>query len=282
VDDNSRAFAVIVPVYNGATHLQAALDSVAVQTFTDWECLIVDDGSGDESPRIAADWVASHPGRARLLRHRGGENRGVAATRNLALAEARAPVVAFLDQDDRWAPEKLERQQRYLAAHPEVSAASCVPRLVYDGLEPIELIEEWAGWIRARAAGPGASALGLDDFLVNCPFCLSGVVASREALLARGGFDVGLRGTSDWLMWGLLASQGPLGLQAETLVDYRVHGDNELLRIVRDPRAMIAAYFEMQIHLSRRLAVEQGMSIEAAFASLGERTRMVVAQGQRA
>jgi glycosyltransferase involved in cell wall biosynthesis len=104
-----RVSAIII-VYNGATFLREAIDSVVTQTLTDWELLIVDDGSTDESAVIAQEFVATRPGQVRLLRHADGKNHGMSAARNLGIAQARGDYVGFLDADDVWLPEKLLEQ----------------------------------------------------------------------------------------------------------------------------------------------------------------------------
>jgi glycosyltransferase involved in cell wall biosynthesis len=103
-----------IPTYNRARFLPGALESVFAQTFRDFEVLVVDDGSTDETP----DLLARYGDRVRVVRQ---ENRGRAAARNRALQEARSPYVSFLDSDDRWLPEKLERQVPALEAEASVA-----------------------------------------------------------------------------------------------------------------------------------------------------------------
>ena len=98
---------VVMPVYNDERYLEAAVRSVMAQTFGDWELIIVDDGSTDGTPTIAARLAAEDP-RIRLVKNI--ENRGVAASRNRGLALCRGEYVALLDGDDLWRPDKLQRQ----------------------------------------------------------------------------------------------------------------------------------------------------------------------------
>ena len=111
---------VVMPAYNCARWLYESVESVRAQTYTDWELLLVDDGSTDDTSIIAAE-LAHGDGRIRLF-HTAGRQ-GPAAARNLALDNATGEYVAFLDADDFWLPEKLERQLLFM--HENNAAFSC-------------------------------------------------------------------------------------------------------------------------------------------------------------
>ena len=102
---------VIMPAYNAAGFIAEAVRSVQKQTLSDWELLILDDGSADATPRILADLAAQDP-RIRLLPN--SKNLGAAATRNRGIDLAQGQYLAFLDSDDRWHPEKLQTQLQLL------------------------------------------------------------------------------------------------------------------------------------------------------------------------
>lgn len=99
--------------------LEEAIDSVRGQTFEDWELLLVDDGSTDRSAELARRAAALLPDRIRPLHHEGGARRGMSASRNLGVRAARGEMIAFLDADDVYLPDKLGRQTALLDAHPE-------------------------------------------------------------------------------------------------------------------------------------------------------------------
>src|SRR5688500_5862580 len=101
--------------------LAEAVESVLAQTRGDWELLLCDDGSADGSTEIARDYAARHPGRIRYLEHPGHANRGMSATRNLGVRHARGELIALLDADDVWLPDKLAEQVPLLRAHPEAA-----------------------------------------------------------------------------------------------------------------------------------------------------------------
>ena len=106
---------VVVPTYNYAHFLPVALDSVLAQTDRDWECIIVDDGSTDDTAGVADAYVRRDP----RFRYVHQANRGLAGARNTGVRNARGDAIQFLDADDRLLPPKLERHAAYLDSHPE-------------------------------------------------------------------------------------------------------------------------------------------------------------------
>ena len=108
--------------------------------------------------------------------------------------------------------------------------------------------------------------VSLEDFVSGCPFCLSGVVARRGALIREGGFDPSLVRTSDWMMWAQMASRGPLGLMPDKLVTYRVHGGNEMFKITDQPLGLTAAFLEMRSRVGVWLAKDRFLTCEQASA----------------
>jgi len=184
------------------------------QTFTDLEVIVVDDGSLDATPRIAAE-VAAKDTRFRLVRQ---DNAGVAAARNSALALARGRWVAPLDADDLWHPEKLARQLRRLEA--------CTARTVLAYSWSVD-IDEQSRVIGRRLdldsfEGDVYAALVLTNFIGNASVPL----VSRDALIRAGGWDASLRaraaqGCEDWQLYLRLAELGGVALAPGFLVGYR-------------------------------------------------------------
>ena len=102
----SDLISIITPMYNGARFIARTIDSVIVQTYPNWEMIIVDDGSKDNSPEIVNDYVRRDP-RIHLIRKTNG---GSASARNMGLKASLGRYVCFLDSDDLWLPEMLEQQ----------------------------------------------------------------------------------------------------------------------------------------------------------------------------
>ena len=109
---------VVVIFLNAEAYLDEAIQSVYKQTLTDWELLLVDDGSSDDSTAIAQRWASAHPDRIRLLHHEDRTNRGMSASRNLGVRHARGEFVCHLDGDDVLQAEALETRVSELRAHP--------------------------------------------------------------------------------------------------------------------------------------------------------------------
>jgi len=110
---------VVTIFLNAGALLEEAIDSVRGQTFPSWELVLVDDGSSDDSTTIARRAAAEDPDRIRYVEHAGHENRGMSASLNLGVATARGELVAFLDADDVFLPDKLQVQVAHLDAHPD-------------------------------------------------------------------------------------------------------------------------------------------------------------------
>lgn len=122
----SPRVSVLIPCYNAGRFLKAALESILAQTYTDYEIILVDDGSEDNTAAVAAQYP-----QIRYIRH---EHKGVSAARNAAVALAKGEFITFLDADDMWMPQKLEKQVAYMTQHPECELVYAVARNFFDGV----------------------------------------------------------------------------------------------------------------------------------------------------
>jgi glycosyltransferase involved in cell wall biosynthesis len=125
----------IIIFLNEERFLQEAIESVFCQTYDDWELLLVDDGSTDHSTEIGQQYAENHPGKVRYLEHEEHHNRGMSASRNLGVREAKGKYIAYLDADDIWLPNKLETQLAVLQSQPEAV-------MVYG---PVQFWHSWTG-----------------------------------------------------------------------------------------------------------------------------------------
>lgn len=230
---------IIIPCWNAERFLAETLASVLAQTWTDYELLLVDDGSSDGSWALIADWAARDP-RIRPLRLPG--NRGVVAARNAALGEARGEWVAFLDSDDRWTPDALARRLTVADAHLDaVLVASDFAW--FEERPPAEPVGRVClGPVARRALAQGyadgrpmyfAEPLAL---LAQTHIAWTGtILARRAAILAVGGFDERFAGPEDTLLWLKLARRGGLVFLPEVTAFYRQHAAS-LVHQLREPK----------------------------------------------
>lgn len=243
---------IITPAYNAAPYIAATIRAVQAQTYTTWEWLIADDGSTDATCALVD--AAADP-RIRLLR---SPHSGLPAVgRNRGLAHARGQIVALLDADDCWLPDKLACQLDLLAAQPAV------------GLVFSRYIE----W-REGATRPGRSLPALRGIprsgrllphLALRNFILTSSVVVRRALLdGAGGFDEDpcLAIAEDYELWLRLASQTCFAWVARPLLYYRIHPasySNNLVLTVERLRA------------ARRRAAERSPAVRDGLAGLETR-----------
>jgi glycosyltransferase involved in cell wall biosynthesis len=222
---------VVLPFYNEERFLLDAIATVRAQTCTTWELLLVDDGSTDVSAQIADDAAGTDP-RIRVLRHPGGSNAGLAASRNLGIAEASAGSVALLDADDSWAPEKLERQLDQLASNPAAAMVCGPTRLVYeDGRSPT-LRTVVAGTPRLLPRGGLARRLLLRRLMPPPP---SNVMYRRRALVEVGGVPLGDNLYEDQRTFVAVSLRHPVFVGDETLSTYAVRSDSLYGSLHDDP-----------------------------------------------
>jgi glycosyltransferase involved in cell wall biosynthesis len=155
---------IVIPLYNKELYIQRVLDCIESQTLTNWECIIVDDGSTDNSPKIVKEFLST---RANKWHYIYQENQGQAAARNTGIDHSQGKYLAFLDADDFWPNYKLESQFVALESNPKQVAVlspfvifntnSKIPRLVTHKTTQKMLL----GWITMRGFGGGIESVGL-------------------------------------------------------------------------------------------------------------------------
>lgn len=232
------AVSVVLPVYNAARWLPAALDSLLGQTFRDFELLAVDDGSTDESPDIL------HRIRDPRVRVLAGPHRGVVAAMRTALSAARAPVVARADADDVSRPDRLERQVRFLGEHPEVAVVGAAVRR-----------------LGRRLSNPPDTARIRWAALYRNPFANPTVAYRRSAALAVGGYPDDHVHVDDYPFLSRLIDRFEAANLPDVLVEMTVHPAS--LSVVHS-RAAIAESDRVRRANLRRL-VDDGAAVEALF-----------------
>ncbi len=212
---------VIVSFLDEERYLSEAIDSVCAQLWTDWELILVDDGSTDGSTEIAKSAAARDAQRVRYLEHSEHRNAGMSASRNLGLAHARAELVAFLDADDRWLPDKLGTLVGILDDAPSAAMG-------FGALQIVDSIGREVGQFPVRV--PSNQLLPPPLFLRQLllgprpPTTSSNPVFRRSALAQVGGFEDCFRGQGeDLVTWAKIAIALPTVAVDRALVQYRRH-----------------------------------------------------------
>jgi glycosyltransferase involved in cell wall biosynthesis len=147
--------------------IEEAIESVFAQTYENWELLLVDDGSSDDSTQVALRCAERYPAKVRYLEHPGHQNRGMSASRNLGIRQARGEYISFLDSDDVWFPHTLEQQLAILSSHPEAG-------MVYGSSL------YWYGW----TGSPEDSQRDFRDFVEECGVRPNTLIEPPELLRA--------------------------------------------------------------------------------------------------
>jgi glycosyltransferase involved in cell wall biosynthesis len=204
---------VVITAYNSMDYLPETLETVFKQTFTNFEILLVDDGSSDHIVKWASELVDP---RVKLISQ---ENQGVSVARNTGIAHAQGEYIAFLDGDDTWEPTKLEKQVRCLDENPEVG-------LVHTWLTKID----WQSKPTGRVICPQIEGEVWQQILERNQVACSSVIVRRCCFETVGMFDKNLRFAEDWDMWIRLATRYHFAILKDFLVGYREHPNSKSKR----------------------------------------------------
>lgn len=241
------AISVVIPAYNAAQYLSEAIESVLSQTHQDFELIVVDDGSTDGTE----DVVQRYGDRVGYLRQ---ENRGPGAAKNLGIKNSRGSLIATLDADDRWLPDKLEKQREYMQSHSEVG-------LVYSNCSTFDsngiMTEAYDGTHRKVYRGQVFDKLLLKNFIASIT-----VMIRRECLERVGLFPEHLKISEDWHLWLRLAKEYQVGYISDPLAMYRWQTQSLTwnyaasypyrLRVLEEIENLYRDYFQTRQRLIRR------------------------------
>lgn len=204
------AVSILLPVRDNAVYLPEAIQSIATQTFEDWECLAIDDGSVDASGDILRSWAASDP-RVRVLE---GGGQGIVAGLNLALAGAKGEWIARMDGDDVAYPARLEKQLDFIQAHSDVVVCGTQALLVDPKRRPL---------CETRNFCQHETILKqLEKGHASCIVHPS-LMARRSALRSISGYREKYRDVEDFDLYLRLTAVGKLANLDEVLLEYRQH-----------------------------------------------------------
>lgn len=236
---------VIIPFLDGEQYLAEAIDSVLAQTFTDYEVLLVDDGSGPAATTIARRYAGPDGGTVRYVEHPGHENRGLSATRNLGLEVARGELIALLDADDVWHPTKLADQVAILDAHPEVGMVCGAVNYWRSWAGGIDVIVP-SGHVQDRVVVPPDASLALYPLGAAAAPCPSDLLFRRQLALDVGGFEAHFSGErqlyEDQAFLAKVYLRSPVWFASTRWLDYRQH-DRSLMAQWSDRYIQVRDYF---------------------------------------
>lgn len=202
---------IVIPAYNQAHYLPDAIKSALAQTYRDFEIIVVDDGSTDETAQIAQVYGAQ-------VRYIYQENQGLAGARNTGIRAAQGCYVALLDSDDIWLPAFLQRMMTLAQEYPEATVYYC----------GVCYINENGQALPQTDIGQVVPPRQMYRKMLRANFLVpSTIVMRRELIMAAGLFDVAFRRLQDWELWVRLLNRGHIfvGL-AEGLINYRLHGSS--------------------------------------------------------
>ncbi|WP_435073280.1 glycosyltransferase family 2 protein [Halorubrum sp. HHNYT27] len=211
---NEPTFSIILPTYNGVDFVGDALESIQGQTFEDYELVVSDDASSDDTCAV----VENHPVSPEIFL-KNEENVGIGRNTNRAVSRARGKYIAFLDQDDRWLPNKLATHAETHDRESAVMAYSDYRVVSNDGSS----IDTW------RCPDSNSSGTSLLKQLIeehNFVRTLSGVTLSRDLWNRLGGFDGTFQLAADYDFWFRLAESHDFEHIPELLIEKRVHDQN--------------------------------------------------------
>lgn len=224
-------FSIIVPLYNKAPYVRKALESIISQTFSDWECIIVDDGSTDNSLSVVKGLKIED----RRLKIFLQKNAGVAAARNRGVKESKGEYVCFLDADDWWEATYLEEMDRLIKEYPDAGLYATNYVYYKPGKTHVALNLERGYMDYPKAYYEGSSM----------PVWTGAACMPRKVFDEMGGFPVGIKLGEDFLLWAKTAIHYPIAFSEKPLAYY----NNDVPATMRATRNLHAPEYHMLFNL---------------------------------
>lgn len=227
-----RQVTVVIPAYNQARFLDEAIASVLSQNYDPLDVVVVDDGSTDDTARVAATFPA--------VRYIAQQNSGVSAARNRGLAASSGELIVFLDADDRLLPGALAAGARVLAADPALGFAAGYSRFITRDGTP-----QPTGQPRREGSDPYLTLLRRNR--IRNP----AMVMFRRDLVARaGGFDTSVNACADYDLYLRISRDHPVAFHDQVVADYRKHGENMSDNAALMMRQLVAVMRRQRPHLT--------------------------------
>ncbi len=220
---------IIIPTRDRPRQLRAALESVCCQTFNDYEIIVVDDASSLDMSSVIMGLTQTHS--IKIFRH--DVQSGASSARNTGLSHAQGEFVAFLDDDDRWLPRKLELQLQCLVSNNDFTMVGSGYSFEINGIEqkrrlPVSQEDQFLQLLQGNWIGSTSIPL-----------------VRREKLVIAGEFDTTLSSCQDWDLWLRLCQLGPVAIIPEVLVVRSIHGGqmtNDILKKIEGRKQLLDKY----------------------------------------
>lgn len=231
---------IIMGIYNCGKYLRESIDSILAQTFTDWEFVICDDGSADDSYAIAESYRTRFPEKFILLQNE--KNLGLNETLNRCIKESSGEYIARQDGDDLSEPERLQTEVDFLDEHPEYAIVST----------RMFIFDENGVWGQTKGKGE----VRKKSFIRHSPFVHAAAMMRREALLAVGGYSVeeNLLRVEDYHLWAKFYISGYVGYNIPEVL-YRFRDDRDALKR-RNVRARVNQ-FRLMLWIYRKFGIDK-------------------------
>ena len=226
-------FSVIIPLYNKAPYVRKALDSIRAQTYGDYELIVINDGSTDNSVILLEEYLRGIDDINYKIINQ--HNSGVSAARNNGVAASNGSYVAFLDADDWWEPTYLERMAQLIEDYPDAGLYACNYIYYKPGKTHVAL-NILTGYINYPKAYYESNAMPVTSISVAIP---------REIYDKMGGFPLGIKLGEDFLLWSKIALQYPVAFLNEPLAWY----NNDIPATLRATRNLHAPEHHMLFRL---------------------------------
>lgn len=226
-------FSVIIPLYNKAPYVRKALETVCAQTYRDYELIVINDGSTDNSAIVADEYLKATDGIDYQIISQ--QNAGVSAARNNGVAQSHGDYIAFLDADDWWEPTYLERMAQLIADYPDAGLYASNYVYYKPGKTHVALNIP-TGYINYPKAYYESNAM---------PVWTGAAMIPRKVYDEKGGFPLGIKLGEDFLLWSKIALQYPVAFLNEPLAWY----NNDVPATLRATRNLYAPEHHMLFRL---------------------------------
>ena len=231
-------FSVIIPLYNKAPYVRKALETVCAQTYRDYEIIVINDGSTDNSAIIAEEYLNGVEGVSyRILSQ---QNAGVSAARNNGVAQAGGDYIAFLDADDWWEPTYLERMAQLIKEYPEAGLYASNYMYYKPGKTRVAVNNIETGYFNYPKAYYEGGAM---------PIGTGATLIPRRVMDEMGGFPLGIKLGEDFLLWAKIAMQYKVAFLNEPLAWY----NNDVPATLRATRNLHAPEHHMLFNMTAYL-----------------------------